>query len=126
MRTLIFIAVILSFFITTQSCSRYDRAVKIIKKEVKKDYEKLPKITFAPELDEVIDKNINDIVGYSLDYTIWHNDSTQTKWKAIFNKKVTVETDLELVLNDNDNWNENFLKHEKEVDSIFKALQIKK
>jgi uncharacterized protein YpmS len=55
-------------------------------------YKEKPKFTFDNQLEEVIDKDVNDVIGYTLDYTLEVGD-TKLSMRAKFNKSITTITE---------------------------------
>jgi len=60
------------------------------------DYIEKPKYTFNYELEEFIDKDINDVIGYELIYEM-ETGGHKFKMKARFNKNITTITDNSLI-----------------------------
>jgi len=87
-------AVLVSILICLQSCSKspIEKAIALIE-ATKDDYINPPKFTFDSELREVIDRNANDVIGYTLGYTVEFDDGTKFIRRAKFNKDITVKTD---------------------------------
>ncbi len=92
MKKLLFFISIGLLFVVVGCSTPKDKAIKLIE-ATSSDYKEQPIFTFTDkDVEPIVDKDINDIIGYSLKYRMKIGDENFYR-KAIFNKDINIITD---------------------------------